>query len=392
MKMTTPQRHPGLTSDHERAAYLALALVPGIGPARLTALKQACSTWSGALSAPFAFLCTIPGISRAAATAITGTSREAGDRVFADISRRGAVVLLPGDAAFPPRLQHVDPPPAALFAQGNLELLLRPAVAIVGSREHSPDGAHAARAAALAAAKFGCTVVSGMARGLDAIAHAAALDAGVGTIGVLGNGLGVVYPAANRMLYDRVIRDGLLLTELPPGERPHAGSFPRRNRLVAGLADVTVVAEAGHESGALITARLANDLGRAILAAPGAISNPCCAGSNALLRDSGAAPFLDAGDIAGALGDLLAAVACADAAKESWRTDRQCKGAARTEAERSLPERSREVLALCTGVPAPLESLLAATGLSLARLLAELGSLEAAGLVTEKGAQRWVRC
>lgn len=376
----------------DRAAYLALASIPGIGPARLAALHQACGSWSGALAAPLAFLGTVPKLSRAAATAIHETTRVTGQRLEADVTRAGARLLLPWDADFPPLVRTVDPPAAFLTVQGDLGLLTRPAVAIVGSREHSADGAFAARAAAVAAAACGCTVVSGMARGLDAVAHAAALDAGAGTIGVLGNGLGVVYPAANRTLYERVRREGLLLSEFPPGERPQAGSFPRRNRLVAGLAQVVIVAEAGHDSGALITARLANDLGRHVLAAPGAIQNPCCAGSNALLRDGGAGPFLDAGDIAAALGDLLGAVAAAEASKVAWRSRRRANQLARDAVERALPDRSRAVLALCDRVPAPIESLLAASGLPLPALLAELAALEAAGLVTERGPQRWGRC
>lgn len=381
---------PGDADD--RAAYLALATIPGIGPARLAALHQACGSWSGALAAPLAFLGTIPRLSRAAASAIAAATAADGRRVEDAVAAVGGRVLLPWDKDFPALLRTVDPPVAFITMQGDLGLLARPAVAVVGSREHSPDGTFAARAAAVAAAACGCTVVSGMARGLDAVAHAAALDAGAGTIGVLGNGLGVVYPAANRTLYERVRRDGLLLSEFPPGERPQAGSFPRRNRLVAGLAQVVIVAEAGHDSGALITARLANDLGRQVLAAPGAIRNPCCAGSNALLRDGGAAPFLDSGDIAAALGDLLGAVTAADAAKAAWRERRRDDVLAREAAVRALPERSRMVLALCDSVPAPLESLLAACGLPLPALLAELASLEAAGLVEERGPQRWGRC
>src|SRR5206468_12322798 len=113
-------------------------------------------------------------------------------------------------------------------------------------------------------------VVSGMARGIDALVHTAALDAaGGGTIGVLGNGFGVIYPTANRALYERMVAHGCLVTEHPPGERPHAGAFPRRNRLISGLAGVTVVIEAAPGSGALITADCALDQGRAVLAVPG---------------------------------------------------------------------------------------------------------------------------
>jgi DNA processing protein len=139
-------------------------------------------------------------------------------------------------------------------------------------------------------------VVSGMARGLDAVAHTAALDAAGGTIGVLGNGLGVVYPAANRALYDRVAAHGLLLSEFPPGERPRAGSFPRRNRLISGLSRVTVVVEAAVGSGALITAGTALDQGREVMAVPGNITSAVSAGCNRLIRD-GAAPMLEAADL-----------------------------------------------------------------------------------------------
>jgi DNA processing protein len=135
-----------------------------------------------------------------------------------------------------------------------------------------------------------------MARGLDAIAHTAALDSGGTTIGVLGNGLGVIYPSANRKLYERVSATGLLLSEFPPGERPHVGSFPRRNRLISGLARVTVVIEAAAGSGALITAGTALDQGRDVMAVPGNITSSVSVGTNRLIRD-GAAPVLEPGDL-----------------------------------------------------------------------------------------------
>ncbi len=144
-------------------------------------------------------------------------------------------------------------PANLLFAAGDLSLLQRPAVAIVGSRDHSLYGEETCRAVAAAAAGAGIAVVSGMARGLDAVAHTAALDAQGSTIGILGNGLGVIYPAANRLLYQRMEERGLLLTEFPPGERPGIGAFPRRNRLISALARVTVVIEAAEGSGTLIT-------------------------------------------------------------------------------------------------------------------------------------------
>jgi DNA processing protein len=167
---------------------------------------------------------------------------------------------------------------------------------MVGSREHTAYGAEVCRMLASDAAGAGIVVVSGMARGLDAVAHTAALDARGDTIGVLGNGLGVVYPAANRALYERVATSGLLISEFPPGERPNAGSFPRRNRLISSLARVTVVVEAAVGSGALITAGTALDQGREVMVVPGPVTSPVSAGTNRLLRD-GAAPYLEPADL-----------------------------------------------------------------------------------------------
>src|SRR5207247_6234445 len=129
-------------------------------------------------------------------------------------------------------------------------------------RNHTPYGAEAARMLASGLARAGVAVVSGMARGIDAVAHGAALDAGGASVGVLGNGFGVIYPAANRPLYERMVAHGWLITALPPGERPHAGAFPRRNRLISGLAGVIVVVEAAGNSRALDTAGCAPDRGR----------------------------------------------------------------------------------------------------------------------------------
>ena len=280
----------------ERAAYVALALTPGIGPARLEALLAHCHSPFGALSAPFAFLCTVPGISRAAATAIKETSPAAGEEALAKVAALNARCLLPDDPEWPAALREISDAPTLLFVVGDTKLLELPAVAIVGSRDHSAYGAEVCHRMATAAAEAGVAVVSGMARGLDAIAHGAALDAGGPTIGVLGNGLGVIYPAANRALYQRVSDAGLLLTEFPPGERPGIGAFPRRNRLISGLARVTVVVEAADASGTLITVGSALAQGRDVMAVPGNITSATSIGTNRLIRD-GAEPLLEAADL-----------------------------------------------------------------------------------------------
>lgn len=280
----------------ERAAWVALAMVPGIGVARFHSLLQHTGSPLGALSAPFAFLCTVPGITRAAATAIHGASLEEGHRVLASLQQLGGTILLPPDPGFPEVLRQIPDAPTALFALGDLTLLERPAVAVVGSRDHTAYGAAICQLVARGAAQAGICVISGMARGLDAVAHHTTLDAAGSTIGILGNGLGVIYPAANRELYERMAAHGLLLTEFPPGERPQVGYFPRRNRLISALARVTLVIEAAEGSGTLITVGTALAQGKDVMAVPGPITSPTSVGTNRLIRD-GAEPFLELGDL-----------------------------------------------------------------------------------------------
>jgi DNA processing protein len=248
------------------------------------------------MDAPLAALRDIPGVGVALASAIRLRTREDGVAVAAQVRGLGGTVLTPSDAEFPAALGKIPEPPPVLFALGRLELLNQPAIAIVGSRDHTPYGAEACRLVASHAAEAGIAVVSGMARGLDAVAHTAALEFRGSTIGVLGNGLGVVYPAANARLYERVAAEGLLLTEFPPGDRPNAGSFPRRNRLISGLARLTVVVEAAVGSGAIITADAALEQGREVAAVPGPITSPTSTGCNRLIRD-GATPITEVTDL-----------------------------------------------------------------------------------------------
>ncbi len=237
-------------------------------------------------------------------------------RVLAAAERTGAETLVPEDDRYPAMLRTIPDPPAVLFTKGKLDLLTRPAVAIVGSRDHSRYGEEVCRALSRAAAGAGLVVVSGMARGLDAVAHTAALEAGGGTIGVLGSGIGFIYPASNGALYERIEREGLLLSEIPPGDRPHKGSFARRNRLISGLARVTVVVEAARESGTLGTVQWAQHQGRDVLVVPGPITSPVSVGTNGLLRD-GAGPLLELRDLLDLYPELEARTAGSRMVRES---------------------------------------------------------------------------
>jgi len=379
-------------SRDELAAYLALAQVPGIGAARLRTLTAAFESAGAALQAPHGAIAALPGFGRAAATAVRAASLRAAHALLQQLDRMGASVLLPEDDPFPPLLRDIPEPPALLYAWGDVGLLARPAAGVVGSRNHTPYGATAAQILAAGVARAGVVVVSGMARGIDATAHAAALDSGGASVGVLGNGFGVVYPAANRALYERMIACGCLVTELPPGERPHAHTFPRRNRLISGLAGVTVVVEAAAGSGALITADCALDQGRTVLAVPGPITSPTSLGCNKLIQQ-GAKPALCAGDILEELG----LPGAADPGRMAGR-DRSVAVAARHGLGVALPERpvpsdlsalQRSLWEALVAEPQHVDALVAAAGAETSAVLTALTELEMRGLVKQEPGMRF---
>jgi len=224
------------------------------------------------------------------------TAYDSADASLAAARAIGASVLTVRDAHYPPRLRDLHDAPIVLYARGALAIAEPPAVAIVGTRNASSYGIRVARAIATSCARAGVTVVSGLAQGIDGAAHEAALAAGGRTVAVLGTGLGVVFPSRHRALQERIGNEGLLLTELPPAQSGHGGTFPRRNRIIAALADITVVVEAGVGSGALITADNAHTLDRRIAVVPHAIDVPSAVGSNRLLKEY-AEPILSPDDV-----------------------------------------------------------------------------------------------
>jgi DNA processing protein len=209
-------------------------------------------------------------------------------RILARAASVGTRLLVAGTPPYPESLLDLGDAPPVLFSLGDAAVLRAPVVAVVGTRRPTRYGERVARELVDALARSGATVVSGLAVGIDGIAHRTALDANGRTVAVLGTGADVAYPAAHTALHREVVERGLVLSEHPPGERATAGSFPRRNRIIAALASVTIVVEAGARSGALITAGHALDLGRTVAAVPGAIDSPQSAGTNELLRDGAA--------------------------------------------------------------------------------------------------------
>ncbi|WP_010184449.1 DNA-processing protein DprA [Sphingomonas sp. PAMC 26605] len=205
------------------------------------------------------------------------------ERELVHAARLGARHLFLGDLDYPELLAALDDAPPVIMLRGRIELCARLTIAMVGARNASAAACRFARQLAAELGQEGVTIVSGLARGVDTAAHHGSLD--TGTVGVIAGGIDVVYPPENAALQERIAGDGLLIAEQPPGTEPRARHFPYRNRIIAGLALGTVVVEAAPKSGSLITARLAGELGREVMAVPGSPLDPRAQGCNALIRD-----------------------------------------------------------------------------------------------------------
>lgn len=277
----------------ERLARIRLLRSPRIGPVTFHGLLARFGSATAALE-------RLPEIAarggapyRPAAEALAAQECEA-------VERAGARHVFHDDAHYPLALAATDQPPPILTVRGELHLLDQPAVAMVGARNASAGAVRLARDFAGDLAARGFAVVSGLARGIDAAAHNGALNAQTadgGTIAVIAGGIDVVYPPEHAALQDRIAAQGLLVAEMPPGVEPQARHFPARNRIIAGLAAGTVVVEAATQSGSLITARLAAEFGREVMAVPGSPLDSRSHGCNRLIRD-GAILVQSAADIA----------------------------------------------------------------------------------------------
>lgn len=230
---------------------------------------------------------------------------------MADGIRDGIKTIKKGDAGYPEQLLQIPRPPEILYCKGNIELLKKPMAAIIGSRKCSEYGKQVAMKLGRNLAEAGAVVLSGMAKGIDSFGHLGALRrgekgkaSGTGksgeTVAVLGCGVDICYPAENRKLYDEICADGLIISEYPPGTKPMPYMFPQRNRIIAGLAQVVTVVEAGRDSGALITATLAEEYGREVFAVPGNINSIWSLGTNKLIAD-GAMPVVVLDDVVRAM-------------------------------------------------------------------------------------------
>lgn len=280
----------------DRLYWVLLNMVPGVGPAKFKRLVDAFGDAETAWKASARDLAmaglerkAIEGLQRLRATVDPAAERRRLDRM-------GIKVLTLLDDAYPSPLRDISDPPPVLYVMGDLQPSDAWAVAVVGTRRATGYGRQVVDRLVAPLARAGVTIVSGLAKGIDTYAHQAALAAGGRTIAVLGSGLDQVYPPENTRLAAEVARKGALITEFPLGMRPDALNFPRRNRIISGLCMGTLVVEAGHQSGALITADFALEQGREVFAVPGNITSPSSQGTNQLIKD-GAKLVTEAQDI-----------------------------------------------------------------------------------------------
>lgn len=373
--------------QQELLAWLTLLRAPGLGGAGLRALLGVAGSASAACAGIRRFR-QHAGLEQAAVDWIEHPERAGLDDDMAWLAMPGHRLLRCNEPDFPPQLETIASPPAALFVAGDPALLLMPQVAIVGARSATAQGLATARDFARTFCRAGLVVTSGMADGIDGAAHLGALEAGGATVAVIGTGPDLVYPRKHRELADNVSKSGAIVSEFPPGTEARPSHFPRRNRLIAGLALGTLVIEAGLQSGSLITARLAAEAGREVFALPGSIHNPLAKGCHRLIRE-GARLVETAAEVVEALAP--AAQALGADLKARLVADDAPSAAVRIVHARSQDPDYAALLAALGDAPAALDELVERTGLGAAAVSSMLLLLELEGTVAPAGNGRWQR-
>ena len=352
------------TPDEEVLNLLRLNLVPGVGPRMQQNLLEFFGSASDIFQADLRLLEQVDGIGPKLARLIS-VARDSDDALneWRQCCERNVLLLRNGEAGYPRNLAEISDAPNLLYARGSLQPRDDLAVAIVGSRRCTHYGKQQAEKIAKALAMAGITVVSGLARGIDAAAHRGALAAGGRTIAVLATGLLNIYPPEHVDLAKDVADSGAIVCEMKLNQHPSPGLFPQRNRIISGLSLGVIIIEAQRKSGALHTARHAMEQGREVMAVPGQIDSLASEGSNDLIRD-GATLIRNADDVLEALGPLIEPVQTAE--REEVRSPR----------ELTLNDQERAVLNLVTTQPRSLDEVLREATIESSRVLATLTILE----------------
>ena len=276
-------------TENDRLTWLQLAFIPYVGAEGFLLLLQRFGSAKAALDAPAEQIAAVVRHKQAVESWRNAEkqvlAQKAAEAALQWETQDGCRLLLLQDGDFPEMLTQGITAPPVLFLRGNVQLLHKPSAAIVGSRHATPQAMRIAKDFGRALSEKDIPVVSGMASGIDTAAHQGALQAGGGTIAIWGTGIDRIYPPSNKNLAYEIAEKGLIVSEFPLDTRPFAGNFPRRNRLIAALSQVTLVVEAALESGSLITAKLAAEMGREVMAVPGSIDNPHSKGCHKLIKD-----------------------------------------------------------------------------------------------------------
>jgi len=355
----------------DKAYWVGFNLVRGIGAVRLKNILDHFGNLETAWNSPPEALISagLPG--RVVENFLVIRKQVNLDTIVAKADSLGVKILTWNDDTYPRRLKEIAQPPPVLFVRGSINVEDDWAVSVVGTRRVTPYGRQVAGEIAKFLAQNGVTLVSGLARGVDAIAHQAALQAGGRTIAVLGSGVDVIYPPEHRKLADEIIRQGAVISDYALGTQPESTNFPPRNRIIAGLSLATIVVEAGETSGALITAEFAAEQGRDVFAVPGSILAPQSEGTNKLIED-GARPLVRMTEILEVL-------------KLEQIPEKQFTRKSIT----ALPE-EKKLLEHLNQEPRHIDEICQLSGLPIQTVSATLTMMELKGLVTQVGGMNYV--
>lgn len=357
-----------ISLDPQLVAEVRLSMVSGVGPRLRANLLAAFGTPEEVLQVGRDDLTRVDGIGPKLATKITASKKLDAIGQLELAAEHSISVLTPDDPAYPRTLREIHDPPGVLWMRGTLTEEDALAIGVVGSRHATRYGKESAHRLAGGLCRAGLTVVSGLARGIDAAAHRGALEAGGRTIAVLGGGLLKLYPPEHKELADEVAANGCILSEAAPGMPPMSGSFPQRNRVISGLSLGSIVVEAAERSGALITARHAAEQGREVFAVPGPIDSRLSRGTHRLIQD-GAKLVGSVEDVLEELGPLV----------EPVESDNGQQ--VRSVQELGLNEVEQTVLQAIQAKPTEIDTVVVSTGLPVHRVLATLSVLEMRGVL-----------
>ncbi len=367
-------------------AYLRLHLADGVGPITMGRLLERFGDAASVLSASVGQLRGVERVGRTIAEAIRQAARsDKADREIELAAEHGVHLLCPEDHAYPRLLKHIPDGPVCLYVKGRLQERDAVSLAMVGSRKPTYYGMEQARWFAEDLARMGMTIVSGLAYGVDACAHQAALTGNGRTVAVLGNGLCDVYPPSHRELVERIAESGAVISELPMETIPDGSNFPRRNRIIAGMSLGALIVEGGERSGAMITARYANEYNREVFALPGRCDSFMSRGPNLLIREGMARLVTGVADILDELGEVGQALRCEPIPEPT------AAGPASATTVPEVTDNERRTLDALGQDPIPMEMVVDAVDLPAPEVAAALTTLQLKRLVKQLPGSSFVR-